>query len=101
MSDLIDRKEAIQAITKDMEELAVTSLPQRDAGIRMGMDISRQIIGEVPSARPTKGLVYCRECKNWHEWEHGTGSCHRSENGYNWFGVDSDDYCSFGERKDE
>ncbi len=45
-------------------------------------------------------VVRCRDCKNWYEWEHGTGSCHRSENGYNWFGVDATDYCSFGERKE-
>ena len=45
-------------------------------------------------------VVRCRDCKHWYEWEHGTGSCHRSENGYNWFGVDATDYCSFGERKE-
>lgn len=44
--------------------------------------------------------VRCKDCKNWYEREHGTGSCHRSENGYNWFGVDATDYYSFGERKE-
>lgn len=46
-------------------------------------------------------LVLCRDCKHWHEWENGTGYCHRSGNDYNWnwFGVDATDYCSFGERR--
>lgn len=46
-------------------------------------------------------VVRCRDCKNWQEWENGTGSCHRSENGYNWFGVDATDFCSFGERRED
>lgn len=45
-------------------------------------------------------VVRCKDCKHWHEWENGTGSCHRSENGYNWFGVDVIDFCSFGERRE-
>jgi len=44
-------------------------------------------------------VVRCKDCKYWKEWESRTGSCHRSENGYNWFGVGATDYCSFGERK--
>lgn len=46
-------------------------------------------------------VVRCKNCKHWSEWENGCGSCHRSENGYNWFGVDATDYCSFGERRGE
>ena len=46
------------------------------------------------------GLVRCKDCKYWNEWENMTGSCHRSENGYNWFGVDATDFCSFGERRE-
>lgn len=45
-------------------------------------------------------VVRCKDCKHWHEWENGTGSCQRSENSCFWVGVDFDDYCSFGERKD-
>ena len=54
---------------------------------------------EVVSAEAVE-VVRCKDCKYWKEWESRTGSCHRSENGYNWFGVDSTDYCSFGEKKD-
>lgn len=46
-------------------------------------------------------IVRCEDCKNWQEWDNGTGSCHRSENGYNWFGVDATDYCSFGVRRED
>ena len=46
-------------------------------------------------------IIYCKDCKNWNEWENGTGSCHRSENRYNWFGVDATDYCSMAERVEE
>ena len=44
-------------------------------------------------------VVRCKDCKNWHEWENGAGSCNRSGNDWNWFGVDATDYCSFGEKR--
>lgn len=42
-------------------------------------------------------IVRCKDCKYWHEWEHGTGSCHRSD--IMWVGSDYDDYCSFAEKR--
>lgn len=41
-------------------------------------------------------IIYCKDCKQWHEWENGTGSCHRSD--IMWVGSDYDDFCSFAER---
>ena len=46
-------------------------------------------------------IVRCGECKYWYEWENGVGSCHISDNPYNWRGTDFTDYCSFGEREEE
>lgn len=46
-------------------------------------------------------VVRCKDCKHYNEWQNGTGSCQRSENSYFWFGVDFNDYCSFGERSEE
>lgn len=43
-------------------------------------------------------IIHCKDCKYWHEWENGTGSCHRS--GIMWVGSDYDDYCSFAELKE-
>ncbi len=40
-------------------------------------------------------IIYCRDCKHWHEWENGAGSCHRSS--IMWVGTDCDDYCSLAE----
>ena len=44
-------------------------------------------------------IVRCKDCKYWHEWENGTGSCHRSD--IMWVGSDYCDYCSFAERKEQ
>lgn len=52
-------------------------------------------------ARIDEGIVRCEDCKHYNEWENGTGSCRRSDNSCFWFGVDFDDYCSFGERSEE
>lgn len=41
-------------------------------------------------------IIRCKDCKHWHEWDNGTGSCHRSDM---WVGTDYDDYCSFAEPK--
>ena len=43
-----------------------------------------------------ESIIHCKDCKHWHEWENGTGSCHRS--GMMWVGSDYDDYCSYAER---
>lgn len=43
-------------------------------------------------------IIRCKDCKHWHEWENGTGSCHRSN--IMWVGSDYDDYCSFAELKE-
>lgn len=47
----------------------------------------------------TDEIVRCKDCKYWHEWENGAGSCHRSD--IMWVGSDYDDYCSFAERNGE
>ena len=44
-------------------------------------------------------IIHCKDCKHWHEWENGAGSCHRSD--IMWVGSDYCDYCSFAERKDQ
>lgn len=44
-------------------------------------------------------IIYCKDCKHWHEWENGAGSCHRSD--IMWVGSDYYDYCSFAERKEQ
>ena len=40
-------------------------------------------------------IIQCKNCKYWHEWENGTGSCHRSN--MMWVGSDYNDFCSFAE----
>jgi hypothetical protein len=40
-------------------------------------------------------IIHCKDCKYWHEWEHGAGSCHRND--IMWVGSDYCDYCSFAE----
>ena len=42
-------------------------------------------------------IIHCKDCKHWHEWENGTGSCHRSD--IMWVGSDYDDYCSFAKKR--
>lgn len=45
-------------------------------------------------------VVRCKDCKHYNEWQNGTGSCQRSESSSFWFGVDFNDFCSFGERRE-
>ena len=60
-----------------------------------------QLIMELESieALEQEPIIYCKDCKYWHEWENGAGSCHRSD--IMWVGSDYYDYCSFAERKDQ
>lgn len=45
--------------------------------------------------------VRCKDCRYWYGWETGVGSCHISDNPYNWRGTDFTDYCSFGEKREQ
>lgn len=96
-------------ISKQVEELREESRRMHDVGKYAWAVITRNAADtiEALSAKlaahnlgQTVAVVRCRDCKHWHEWENGTGSCHRSENGCTRFGVDATDYCSFGERED-
>ena len=44
-------------------------------------------------------VVRCKDCKCSTEWANGTGSCSRYA--LDWVGMDADDFCSMGERKDD
>lgn len=72
------------------------SIPWLVEGVGEIPVITKEEIDQMPEA-----IIRCKDCKNYCEWENGTGSCNRSNNGYNWFGVDSTDFCSFAERKEE
>lgn len=47
--------------------------------------------------KPKEEIVRCKDCKNWHERENGTGDCQRC----NSYHTNMNDYCSFAERKEQ
>lgn len=59
----------------------------------------RQALTMAIEALQQEEIIKCKNCKYWHEWEHGAGSCHRSD--IMWVGSDYYDYCSFAERKEQ
>ena len=87
MSDLIKRAEATAVLRKTLGSLGNSVVTEINS-----------LPGYVTQAEAVE-VVRCRDCKHWDELGNMTGVCHRSENGYDWFGVDATDYCSFGERR--
>ena len=67
-------------------------------GYRYALIYTDVVIDEAPTIDAIE-VVRCADCKCWTEWENGTGSCQRSDS-VMWYGTDADDFCSFGERKD-
>lgn len=63
----------------------------------MFWDGIEQAIDESPTIDAVP-VVRCKDCKCWMEWTNNTGNCSRFA--LNWIGTDADDFCSFGERKD-
>lgn len=63
--------------------------PHPAEDVMHAIDVAIDALGQEP-------IIYCKDCKHWHEWDDGTGSCQRSN--IMWVGSDYDDYCSFGER---
>lgn len=69
-------------------------------GVQVSMDrYTLKCIDDAPTI-DAEPVVRCKDCKHYSEWQNGTGSCQRSENGCFWFGVDFNDFCSFGERRE-
>ena len=62
-------------------------------------DRGMEAINMAIEALEQEPIIHCKDCKHWHEWENGTGSCHRSD--IMWVGSDYYDYCSFAERKEQ
>ena len=62
--------------------------------------VLKQTITDIDNAPTIDAVpvVRCKDCKCWTEWENGTGSCSRYA--LDWVGMDADDVCSMGERKD-
>ena len=58
-----------------------------------------EAINMAEDALEQEQIIYCKDCKHWHEWENGAGSCHRSD--IMWVGSDYYDYCSFAKRRVE
>lgn len=56
------------------------------------------IVGFTKKYFQQEQIIHCKDCGHWHEWENGTGDCHRSNS--IWIGTDYDDYCSFAERRE-
>ena len=96
------REEAIAVLEKEASIIDDNSIEMTAREWDEFDDLKRDAIPVAIEALSAEAVevVHCKDCKYWKEWENMTGSCHRSENGYNWFGVDSTDYCSFGEKKD-
>lgn len=63
-----------------------------------------QTIKDLPSAQPQ--IIRCKDCKDWHEYPDKKWGCCRREywddDGMFRLNLDtsSDDYCSYGEKKD-
>lgn len=59
------------------------------------LEKSFKALGMAIEALEQEPIIHCKDCKYWHEWENGAGSCHRSS--IMWVGTDCDDYCSLAE----
>lgn len=85
-----------------MEQNAIKWLQnlKKDIGKTKHQDLwhYEQALDEIIKVLEQEPIIRCKDCKHWHEWENGTGSCHRSE--IMWVGSDYDDYCSFAEKRE-
>ena len=85
------REEAIKILNKyDLNFCDIDGNPIPPQDLAEAVYMAVQALEKEP-------IIYCKDCKHWHEWENGTGSCHRSD--IMWVGSDYDDYCSFAEKR--
>lgn len=95
------RQEAVKVLKKDLKiiddpkvTMTAREWEEHDDNMRDALEIAIEALEQ-----QTDEIVRCKDCKYWHEWENGAGSCHRSD--IMWVGSDYDDYCSFAERKEQ
>lgn len=93
--DCISRKETIRWVKTECNPYGKPTL-DFESGKKVIEHLKQMPSIEALEKEP---IIYCRDCKHWHEWENGTGSCHRSD--MMWVGSDYNDYCSFAVRKGE
>lgn len=60
-------------------------------------ELYKQKVDAQVKAMPTIDIVRCQECKHWHKKDDLT-YCDRIDYGY---GYKADDFCSYGERKEQ
>ena len=78
-----------EAIERFQQMKKILSIPNSDAARTIeAIDMAIEALQQEP-------IIYCKDCKHWHEWENGAGSCHRSS--IMWVGTDCYDYCSLAE----
>ena len=68
----------------------------KDAGMRIGGVWGIEATAHFEH-EPTIEIIRCRECKHWHEKDELT-YCDRIDYGY---GYKPNDFCSYGERKEQ
>ena len=92
MSDLISRHAAIDALKKEQSliERPITETRWFDLGLRKAQDV----LSKLPSAQTS--IVMCKDCRYW--W--GESEQCMDEIGFarHW---EAEDYCSYGERREE
>ena len=97
MARLIDADEFIAEHCADCKYAKVNGICSKE----VPMCRSVQIVTELPTIDAVE-VVRCKDCKHWHE---ETGFCEKHSNfdveEMEWDMFAEDDFCSYGERKEE
>ena len=102
MSDLISREAALNATKMVYVECLIIDKDDYDEGIADDMSVAfASDIKKIPAVDAAK-VVRCKDCIRWYEREqvclkiYSDSGCHYSA----WQERKPDDFCSYGERKD-
>ena len=104
MNDYIKREDALDSIEK-YEPTYKFNMSEREQGYNNGLEISACAISNLPSADVVE-VVRCKDCEFWNKDENvlnNRGICDEwsdYEGGISRY-TGSDDYCSYGERKEK
>lgn len=92
MAEYIERKKLKEAFDNADPDVC-ERYPDGDGDWGFGRENVRDVIRGVPTVDAVP-VVRCKDCKKL-----GTGEC-PMEQDYPWISTDSDDFCSYGERRD-
>ena len=102
MADYIKREDAERALAEQLMYEATTESEYASIDLKDYIEEAEELLADVPSA-DVEEVVHCKDCKWCKHYKQDEQDCYCCTHACGLYDVDrsEDDYCSYGERKEQ